>query len=90
MLVLVDVLVVAIRCRGRVLRSVFVCCVSNHATFVNALNARQIGLFFGVRAIEKSAPPGSAATLALRFLRYAQVPLIILLLAPLVFEAIGV
>ena len=50
----------------------------------------QIGLFFGVRAVEKAAPSSSTAALALRFIRYAQVPLIILLLAPVIFQRVGV
>jgi hypothetical protein len=50
-----------------------------------------MGLFFAVRALEKLAEPRSGAlALALRFLRFAQVPSVILIAAPRLFALAGV
>ena len=49
-----------------------------------------IGMWFAVRAIEKGMATNTVTRLLLRFIRYAQVPPIILLVAPACFEAIGI
>merc|ERR1712100_764145 len=50
-----------------------------------------LGMFFAVRAVEKNlVGTESSWSLPLRFLRYGQVPPVILLLAPVCFEALGV
>lgn len=46
--------------------------------------------FFGLRAVEKAKGVPPAVALALRFARFAQVPPIILLVGPPLFEALGV
>lgn len=49
-----------------------------------------LGMFFGVRAIEKSFTPGSTLALVLRAIRYGQVPPLILVLSPKAFAMVGV
>lgn len=49
-----------------------------------------LGMFFGVRFVEKTFTPGSTTALALRAVRYGQVPPLILIAAPLVFGALGI
>ena len=48
-----------------------------------------LGMFFGVRFVEKKNKPGSTLALCLRGLRYGQVPPLILLVAPRVFAVFG-
>lgn len=48
-----------------------------------------ISAWFAVRAIEKVVAKGVMSRLALRFVRYAQVPIIILHFAPALFEHLG-
>jgi len=49
-----------------------------------------LGMFFGVRFVEKLFTPGSVTALSLRAVRYGQVPPLILIAAPLLFEALDV
>ena len=49
-----------------------------------------VGAWFAVRAVEKGMATGVLSRLALRFLRYFQVPVIILFVAPTLFETIGI
>ena len=48
-----------------------------------------LGMFFGVRFVEKKNKPGSTLALVLRGIRYGQVPPLIVLVAPIVFGVLG-